>query len=479
MKPLLFDLLSSFRSKLTIGIVLLILLISILGSGNFKISEFQTDSTSANLYSVYYYENGSYHIINFIYNTYGDPIGNIEIQALVDGSIITLNTSAQGFANFSYSMNGLSARYTFLENYSYLGTNYSYPITLTHNDTSPGYNSYDGYLNYHLAIPVNNPSNPFVRSILIIYVGNNGSKSPPSKIYITSGNNRQTLIGQTPSFYVYKANLGPAVLSPGSLYQITVMNVTSPPPKPLSGTVTTGYQLEIADPSHQLAIQASSFIEGFYGTIIGLASLFISYSYYGKLRTTGTIEGVISKPISRRELFLSRYLAATIVMAIESVVAVTSMDLFAHMRTGFYIPTTDTTLIFMAIFLSASSVTGVFMNLSNFLRTDISMIGISVAIALVLTLLWGGVIQEVNLAFGLTGYLNAAHFVTVELLLYYLNPMGGIILSATHITGSLPSALFPVSLSELNPYPSLIVLQGVVWILATFSMGLFLSKRSD
>ncbi len=479
-----FDLLSILKSKLAIGLLLLVLLTSAASATSITVSSV-SPSQNPSLYHAYYNENGTYHIVNFIFDAYGNPIKGVNINLSIFSRSWNRSTNDAGFANLSIPGLVQNRTYQVTENYSYSGNNYSYKFLLEGTVPEWGIGTYKIYTVY-------NYRDPYLMNILLVYTGSNGSTSGPVDVYIAQNsviqsNSTPVLVGTATNFC--DALIVPPVtlLSPDMLYSITVVptNVTAARFQPDQVNIT-GYTLETANPSEQLANQAADIVDGSYLFIASIVSVMIAYSFYGRLTTTNKIEGIVSKPITRRQLFFSRYFATLILLLAMSTLTMGSMDVYAFAVTGFWISTIPMLEMILGIFLSCASLAGLAMVVSSFSKSDLLGIGIPIALAIVLSLLWIPIMQVVTAALGFGSGINStyaalhrAEFMNVWVLSYYLNPLGSLTLASSLTTGYLPSVMYSVSFSSFEPTVSGFFLDGLIWVVLTFLLGLFRSRVTE
>jgi ABC-type transport system involved in multi-copper enzyme maturation permease subunit len=478
MKSLWFDLLSALKSKLAIGLLLVILLLSVVSAAGISVSQVSPGQT-ANLYHAYYYENGTYHIVNFVYDSYGNPVDNINIHLNVSGRHESHITDNAGFANLSVTGLNRNQTYTVIENYTYLESEYSIGFTLLTSElnyTSENYNIYTVY----------NQRDPYLMNILLVYTGKNGSTSGPVDVYIAQNsverfNATPVLVGTATNFNDVVIVPPENLLSPDVLYSITVVpfNASGAVLRP-DQVAITGYTLETAVPSKQLAYQAAGIVDGSYLFVAAIVSVVAAYSFYGRIVTTGSAEGTVSKPITRKQLFISRYFATQTLLLSMSVLTMGSMDLYAYVVTGFWISAIPILEMILGIFLSNSALAGFAMLISSSSKSDLLAIGIPLVLAIVLSVMWGEVIQSVDAALGLSGnyvFLHKSEYMNVWVLLYYLNPLGAQTLTSSMITGY--SGIFSVSFSSYRPTVLRVFFIGVIWVVIAFSFGLVKSSATD
>ena len=96
-----------------------------------------------------------------------------------------------------------------------------------------------------------------------------------------------------------------------------------PPPSPI--TVAQGNSFVIG------------FFEGIFGLFVPLMAILGSYNSYGKDRVSGILESVLSQPVSRRGLSLSRFVSSFAAMSIAIFIAMGVVDGIVWHFTGSFV----------------------------------------------------------------------------------------------------------------------------------------------
>ncbi|MHB1469981.1 MAG: ABC transporter permease [Thermoplasmataceae archaeon] len=492
MRAILFDIIHTLKSKTTISAIALILIISILGSSGFSVGIPHPDNSRPSLYMAYYISGDTYHVVNLAFNTYGIPIEDMQVS--VSGAFsLNERTNNAGFSNLSFKPNNISATYKITEEFQYNGNNFYENVTLNENALRQNltYNPssiYDPWIGTYYTTAIYDQGDPYLKDILVIFVGLNGSPSQHVSVYIgrstaqgtSSGN---VSLGNASDFYVVRFNPNPADLVAGGFYGVTIHrtdgNASGAPPhdpipdSSLSGPVIGGYILEYAVPQEQIGGLASAYIKTLFPVVIGLLALLIVFSNVTRLTNSGIVESITSKPISKRELIVSRYVASVIIMLILSVIAPASMDLYGYIALGFFMGTRTMFVLIASLFLTSSAFIGTFFIITGFTKSETSFMGISVLIVTILTLFWSTIISSIT---SLTGLYSGSYLVhSMTMFSNYLTPLGPIYLSFTYLSNSLATEL-P---TPYDPTVWKIILDGITWCAITAWASFKLNSKTE
>jgi ABC-type transport system involved in multi-copper enzyme maturation permease subunit len=510
MRSIFFDAIHTTKKWSTVFILIFVILISMLGASSFSVGVPHPDNSKANLYMTYYLKNDTYHVVNYFYNTYGDPISKMPVS--FTGSVsLSKTTDTAGYANLSYGTSNLAKWYNITEEYTYGGVKNSYHLTLNKisifNHTSQKFLNQKGVVTsrYSLCIPqcksncydpligtysistVYNKTNPYLSNLMVFYVGLNGSKS--NSINVTFVKQLRTYISNdiinmriNSNFYVARVVPPESKLSTDAAYGVRIDSKNTknavPSQAPIGiinpgGLMFGGFILKLPTAQQQLASDASSYINSFFSVILGIVAAFITFSTFTNITNSGVYESIISKPISRKELIASRYGVSIFLMLMISVMAIISMDIYGYLKTGFFINNTDTGLLIVSMFLTSAALISLFFILSGITKRDVSFIGISVMLSMILSLFWSPIISSIAV--------NSTHYVATALSSQnilvgsnYFTPFGPIYLSYYYLnfhTATLISTRF-------NPTIPYIIILGILWVVILAILGMMINSKA-
>ena len=207
-------------------------------------------------------------------------------------------------------------------------------------------------------------------------------------------------------------------------------------------------------------------------------AIMVGYFTYGKDKASGTLDSVLSKPITREGLFTSRFFSNIIAIFIAITIGTAVIDLFANYYLGFYMSLTSAVLIIATFTAMAAAYLGIIYILSHLIKSVSALLGSSIVIFLVFALFWGVIIDLVNLAMGNgTGsiaYTQTAIYLSSispsSLYTLMLAVKAGTLSSISGATGT-PSQYGITYLS--------VSIIAIIWAVVPYITGLFISKKMD
>ncbi len=181
----------------------------------------------------------------------------------------------------------------------------------------------------------------------------------------------------------------------------TVGSVNSAVSPPSSTSIYTGMQ---------------SSISGFYALLIPLFGIFSAYFYYGKDKTSGILESIISKPVTKGRLFLSRFLGTSLTFVMAITLAIGLADILIYKYTGSFLSDTGFLSIVIGYSVVAIGYSGLMYLIAQFAKSSDIMIGSGLGLLFILGFFWGILMYLLLIRF-----LEHASFIKFQSILIYLN----------------------------------------------------------
>lgn len=496
MKPLLYEIKRTLTSKFVIAMIIVIILIALAAGFGIKSSLANNNPSPAqSVYTEngYYYDNGSYHLVNYAFNGYGQPMQNVNFNFTLSSphtKTYSAVTGSDGFANFTVSAINASTLFNLPENYSYVtqsGNEHGYSLFNLINPTNASnlklYQLLSHTDQYNMRI-VENPNNPLISQILLFYLGTNGTPSPAVKVYymgfnisnpaytLQSSNLTESNMNYSqslPSFYATTINVNFPL---NSTYQDFVLGFFN------SSNGLYGYAGPFSGVVHPLNPSGVnslflSIIDGLLGLFIPLMAVMSGYITYGKDKTTGILESVLVRPVTRSGALTSRYLANVVAILVASAISLFVMDAFF----GFYLKSYLTITVILqslwALFVESAAFIGIVYIFSHIFKSQGALLGISIALFLVLDLFWS-IIIEIVLTTGFHYTIFSASYTSALYKLYFVNPGSYFSLITNFIISPQNLGLPTYGITATN-----LAIAGVLWIIIPVSIAYYISRKRD
>ncbi len=205
----------------------------------------------------------------------------------------------------------------------------------------------------------------------------------------------------------------------------------------------------------------------FVTPIVGLLAAFGAYSAQ---RASGVLDSILTRPVSRRGLAVSRYLSVLISLAGASVVTVSVMAAMCLVWVGIVITPLNLLALVLGVFVEVAAFAGIVFVFSRVLRSSAKILGVAFMVY-ILTTFVPLLFRIPGSAMAVYNVVNPAHYVA-----YVQSYMSNI-----NVVGSLSSG---EALTHLNPASiglTLPVLFAVaaLWIVLPFGAFLYLSVKRD
>lgn len=424
----------------------------------------------------YYFENSSYHIVNFVHNAYGEPYQGAAYSIQVNGHNYSAVSDRAGYANITIpesSTIGVSS----LDELHNVGTS-SFPYSVPINSSNPIFLAGENLYNVSYVITgVYNPNNPRLNNVLIYYLGENGNPSPNVNIYwssnyetISSGSSNSSSVNSTLIKTV--GGFRNIIITPNIPYRSGVYANQKEFFITVTGDRNSGF-IQTTAVSLVQEISPSTAYEFIFSELGSTFQIFVpliaivsSYQLYAFDRINGVIESVLVRPVKASQVLAIRYLSNSISLVIPIMAAVEILNLFSIVDLGVSIPPSMVALIIWAFVIESLAFIGIIFMLSHITRNNIRVIGLSIFLYFVFNVLWtffGQVIGNGNP-------------------LNYLSP-GGYFLQVKYYVFE---KLFPTTAVVIlhqnfnwSAYLGLLFLCGILWVIIPFITSLILSKYRD
>ena len=470
------------RSGTILGSMAVIVALSLLFVPVVKLSTSAPVSGSGGTTVLEYHSGSEYHFLGYSFNTYGQPVQGSSINVTVtspSGSRSSAaNTNSSGYA--VWTMQGPAPT---------AGTGFAVRLggNLVFSETTVGPTA-DGEVNFlggaNLAF-VTDPANSSRYDVVFVDEGPNGTMPTGYALYYnftsyTPGglfgvlNESQMAFLGHPTGYATSFKVPPMPAADNTI-TVEVFNSTGSMVTSASETGSIG-NFTPPSPRDLFTALASSIL----GLAIPLMAILVAYNSYGKDRATGVLESVLTRPVTRRGLGLSRYLAMVLSLTLAIAVTVGVMAVISQVLLGATLPLDFAAYSVGGLAVEAAAFVGVVMVVSVLVMSSGGIAATGILLWVVLDFLWGIFLIFAALAFGIqigsgdylglsirSGFANPAQF--FSLMGEYLNG-----LSLSSVGGS-----SPISPATYGLTPLAIVADAAFWVLAPLLGFLYLVVRRD
>ncbi|MEM0117130.1 MAG: ABC transporter permease subunit [Conexivisphaerales archaeon] len=263
-----------------------------------------------------------------------------------------------------------------------------------------------------------------------------------------------------------------------------------------------GVQILVYAPNGSLVFQTPTYHSGFFipfsqsastytsveigwvqnfALTLPILAVYVSLISYGIPRLSGTLEPILAKPVTRRRLLLSRYLASETSITLALTLGVLLLNLVIYALTNSSFPDFLIVSTIVGSIVTSSAFIGLGILLSHLLKTQNMLIISALSLAASLGLLPMLVFPMTNYGFGVDSELDF-NYVQMQVYSYIVNPsqFGSLILllfQKSVDVGGTNGVLVPVSYFGLSM--PIIILDGILWATVPLALALYLAGRRD
>ncbi len=469
-----------------------------------------------------YGSNGTYHVVVNVQNLYAAPLQSSKISIMLgNSSSVSKYTSAEGYANFTIT----GANNTVIGNPSN-STAWGLGFNYTNSQGAIGYGVINFYRNYsnpyffsamtpqYVNGTLENVSyntskfvlysdsvlnHPNENALMMFYEGLQNQTSPDVRLYYYPVNGTENTQGgysvsyptvnipeKNMTYYGSYSNFGSLMVNPqnitGSNVNFYIFSIFS-----LNGTRLASAALAIK--THYSGGQIN---QQFFGTQMSILGLFVplmagvaAYSSFGRDRTSGVIESSIVRPVTRRGLLLSRYIAGTSAVFLAIFVSFLVSTLVYGIYLGDNIPEKTFLMGLWALFATSAAYIGLTYLAASLVKSQSTLIGFVVGIFFVFDFLWafaGAPILPHLLLYNILGVpAGSTAYVKDFVALYYISPAGLPDIASLMVTGSSYYVLYvgqflPAALGLTMEY---FLAAGILWIALPIALSVLIFSRKD
>ncbi len=430
-----------------------------------------------------FYSDSEYRFAAYSYNAYGQPVIGTKVN-------LTIVDSAGTHTSAAYSNSSGFATWTLQAGPP--GIQVSYSVTTGNSQGSQGIFPPGMRPGEVLAVAgapisvVTDPANSSRREVLFFYEGPNGTLPTMYRLYYRYGSegpgvpvmnaSQMTVLG-APTSFVSTFELPQA---PANSTQMSVGAFESDPPHDLvSGFSQQTVGGSLTPPSPTAVF--SSFASTVLAVVTPLMAILVAYNSYGKDRATGVLESVLARPVTRRSLGLSRYLAFVIASSVSLVTAIAVVEVVSQALLGGPLPAIFAASTVGSLIVEAAAFTGIVMLLSQVVKSQGNMILVSVGLWIVLDFFWTVIVFLASAILGVQS--GSGNYLALTIQSSFFNPaqfyslVGAYLNGVSVTTGS--GGPIPISPATYGLTPFTLALTGAFWVLAPLLVFLYLVSRRD
>jgi ABC-2 type transport system permease protein len=451
------------RSFLRLSVIIFIIIFAVLGVATAYEAYVNLGQAGGQLNVVGVTLNNG-QVIGYVFNNQGEPISNAEIY--VNSTVYKTNSS--GYFEFHYRptvvdvvYNGQKRQFVpnviFLNTSEYVSSEYMPSIGGNSQFLFVLTNKGDGEGTLILVDP-----SPHNQQVYINFSSSRfGEKFSSSNSGISSSSQYFKYIGNITTYFNFYTIQIPSAEATFALKILSPNNIEG---------VTTYYPHGYA--TIRLIGGITSSLDGF-AFIFPVIMLYLAYVLFSKPRDSGALKFILARPVTRRELYINRYLGGVLTAVLSSLllsfISYITLSILVLFSGGFLLLLLPISVP-LELFVSIAAALIAFFSLVYMLPSFIKSAGTVLGISIFLFLFFEIGIPIIAGVIGLTTG-NISNIFQITYKLYYFSPIGaesfGIyyIEHAYGIVSSISSVILP-----------LVIVSSLIWIIVPFIIGL---KRFD
>ncbi len=495
MKPIVYEIKRTLTSKFVIIMIVAIVGLSTLiayesGSSYSPVSIPTTPSVATG----YYLNGSSVTMVSYVHDAYGNPSKDVTVSYSYAGVIHSSISTKNGYANATFSFPPGSTQLNVSVSYSYS----QFRQAVSGNLPSMTINTHKSYSGLVKSSSVSgasaiSPLDSYIFSrtnktnlgLEFLYVGPNGSAAKSLTFYSGYTANYTSLTTN----YVSKVTVSnvnafsyfPSIpyknmhnktfyteVTNGTGISVFISNPTSP-------SIFTVYSPISQSSLQSLVFSGTSTLLGF---LIPLLAIFAGYLTYGKDRTSGVLESVLKRPVTRGSLITSRFASNAIAIFVAVGLSMVIADAIVKFYFGQYL-----SLSFGLYFVWTYLIEGVaFLALvymfSQLVKSQGGILGIAIGLFVVLDLFWTIIPLAILAALGIST--SSTAYIQTSVGFDYASPASYGTLVQAMFTGKFGT----LSSTSINPNAFgidgvNIIIAGILWVAIPFIAAFIMARKRD
>ena len=482
MKPITYEIKRTLTSKFVIIMIFAIVgLSTLIAYENGSTYSPVSISTTPQMTYGYYVNGTSLTMVGYAHNSYGQPLSKITASYTYNGNTNTATSGKDGYANSTFTIN--PAKVTFVNatySYSLLKRTVSGP---TASYAISGKDKFSGLILEQNII--HNTSNDTRLGLQFMYVGANGTSSPSYNFYVGQIQNYTSLTTNysfkttETGFRIY--DLFPSISynqAKNKTFVVEVTNSTSgavliPPPQ-------EALFLTVYAPITQSELQSLVFsgTSQLLGILIPILAIFTGYLTYGKDRTSGVLESVLKRPVTRGSLIASRFSSNATAIFFAVGLSMVISDLIINHYFGLYLSLSFSLYFVWTYFVEGVAFLAMIYMFSHVVKSQGAILGISIALFVVLDLFWAIIPLAILSALGISS--ASTMYIQTSIAFDFASPSGYGTLVQTMFTnqfGILRSLTIDPNAFGIDGVN--LIIAGIVWMAVPFLVAFLLAKNRD
>ncbi len=202
--------------------------------------------------------------------------------------------------------------------------------------------------------------------------------------------------------------------------------------------------------------------------LIPIITLYIGYVLMAKPRSIGALEFILARPITRLDIYITRYSAGVLANVLYSIVIVLTLLITSNILIGVPIDWFSALILITGLIISLTALYSLYYAVGSTLRSG-AYLGVTITLYLVFSIFWQTIISIYGFSTGIL-MRNYEEYLNLLRTSYYFNPLGSYYLLTEYIR-------HVYGLIGYSPNIVLITLSAIVWIIVPVILGYLRFRR--
>jgi ABC-2 type transport system permease protein len=443
-----------------------------------------------NVSAVFYQNAQGYQALAYSFNRFGEPQGSVQIQLNITSNtgrttVFSGSTNSTGYAllNMPTPVINTTPPPSFSFRFSQGGSTVTEGLGSLPSVNNTAVSS----IGQPFALVVDSSNSSKLR-ILTFYAGPAGTRPKDYSIYFSICNRGPTpcqselniskgiLLGPLNNYHaIYDIKLAP---NASGFVQLGIASKNGTFLQVGGGFDTS--ELKVRPPNIGSDVIVTAFVAGILALFIPLMTVLAAYSTYAKDRVTGVLESILSRPITRRGLALTRYTSVLLAMSAAIIIALAVIDIIAGTLLGSFLSTGFLVATVGSLIVEAAAFIGIVFIVSHLLKSTGAVVGLSITLWAVFDFFWSLLIFIIAYAIGFG--VGSEGFTKISIISDFVNPAQFYSLVGTYFSNSTVGGFGSGVTIEPSAYGVTVLTvsaAGVLWVLVPLALFVWLAVKRD
>ncbi len=198
--------------------------------------------------------------------------------------------------------------------------------------------------------------------------------------------------------------------------------------------------------------------------------LYLAYVMLAKPKATGALEFILARPVTKWDLYMTRFLSGVLVALVSSAIFVVALDIASLALWGITFSPYILTIMFLALFVGLTAWYSFCYMIASGIKSSSGYLAISIVLYLLFAMFWGLIVFLIMMATGIGISTSGAESLSYKINLFNPVKISDLILYYMRLHYGLVSPIDWIN-------PAIVACISIAWIIVPFIIGYLLFRK--